>query len=780
MTLQANLDNNLEMLKDRFPETWQKICELETTLDKSLVRAITNKKGITTLQAGQVYFHDQKNPRQEAKNFIDQFKNIPEHSDILFFGLGLGYHIKAYAEKYPEKPFAIYEPVPEVFYQFLCHTDLKEFPLHLVKSIHLESDRDDPEKFFSYLVKRIKKSILIIDYPVYLSVFPQKHQAFFSHFTKHLDERRITLGPYVTFQKRWTVNTLKNFTHILNSPNILLGKKGRFINKPAILVSSGPSLAEELENLKTIKQNGLAYIFSVGTALNALIKHGIHPDAACTYDPSEENQIVCREVMEKSIKSIPLIFGSTVGYETLEKYPGPKLHMLINQDTLAAFYLKPQRPDALEFVTDASSIAVIALQLLYKLGFNPIILVGQNLAYLEGKNYTAGSTYPSHEANQMELKNATLVRDVNGHEIPSSESYIRIRLQIENYLRHYRDVTVINATKNGAQIEGTSFLPLDEVMSQHLLCRVVEENCWDLASRSYDWEYLLQQNDILNIACTHVTQLLEKCKLDLDNIVFLASSGDVTNIEQSYDKFNLSMENLRTNPFFATLIMPMSRVELEFLLQAIPEISQERNPRKKAQMMENEFRPYLAVCEQDIRSVIPLYQDLNQAISQFSKVYSVRKKAALTKVLLLACDGILTDGSVYYSAAGEELKKFNHKDRAGISILKQKGIRTVLFNPEANPLTDQVARRLEIDVISAENNSIMATVLEKYTVDSSEVACLYSGQDDWELLKCVGLRFAVKDSPPEVQQEADYVLASGGGQGVLREIAELLTKDLTF
>jgi len=792
MTSQANLDNNLnnnskktlnnnlEVLKDTFPETWQKICELETTLDKSLIRAITNKKGITTLQAGQVYFHDQKNPRQEAKNFIDQFKNIPEHSDILFYGLGLGYHIKAYAEKYPEKPFAIYEPVPEVFYQFLCHTNLKEFPLHLVKSIHLESGPDDPEKYCSRLVKRIKKSILIIDYPVYLSVFPQKHQVFFSHFTKYLDERRITLGPYATFQKRWTINTLKNFTHILNSPNVLLEKKGCFINKPAILVSSGPSLAEELENLKTIKKNGLAYIFSVGTALNALIKHGIHPDAACTYDPSEENQIVCREVIEKGIKSIPLIFGSTVGYETLEKYPGPKLHMLINQDTLAAFFLKPRKSEALEFVTDASSIAVIALQLLYRLGFNPIILVGQNLAYLEGKNYTAGSTYPSHEANQTELKNATLVKDVNGNEVPSSESYIRIRLQIENYLRHYQDVTVINTTKNGAQIEGTSFLPLDEVIRQYLLKRVVKENCWDLASRSYDWEYLLQQNEIMNITCAHVTQLLEKCKLDLDNIVFLASSGDAVNIEQSYDKFNISMENLRTNEFFATLITPMSRVELEFLLQAIPEISRERDPRKKAQMMENEFRPYLAVCERDIRSVIPLYQELHQAILQFKKMYSVRKKAARTKVLLLNCDGILTDGAVYYSAAGEEWKKFNHKDRAGICILKQKGILPVLLNPEANPLTDQVGRKLEVDVISTDKNSILVAVLEKYTVDQAEIACLCGGQDDWELLKCTGLRFAVKDSPPEVQQEADYVLACGGGQGVLQEIAELLTKDLKF
>ncbi len=91
-------------------------------------------------------------------------------------------------------------------------------------------------------------------------------------------------------------------------------------------------------------------------------------------------------------------------------------------------------------------------------------------------------------------------------------------------------------------------------MKQYLQHPAVEEDCWNLAGKSYDPEYLLEQNSSMNAACNQVTQLLEKCKLDLENIVLLASSGDAVNIEQSYDKFNLSMENLRTNPFFSTLI----------------------------------------------------------------------------------------------------------------------------------------------------------------------------------------------------------------------------------
>lgn len=774
MPLQANM----EILKESFPEIWQKFTDLEATLDTDLVEVVTNIEGITTLQVENNYIHDNKNPLQEERNFIEQFDSINNHSDILFYGIGLGYHIKAFVERYPAKPFSIYEPVPEVFYRFLCHIDLKQFPLHLVKYFYLENKPDDPDKFFTNLVKRIRSSILIIDLPAYRTIFPLKRQTFFSSFENHLKERCNSLATYSTFQKRWTINSVKNFIQVLNSPNILLEKKDYFRNKPALLVASGPSLEAEIENLKKIRENGLAYIFTVGTALNALVKCGIHPHAACTYDPSDENQIVCKEVLEKDLKSIPLIFGSTVGYETLEIYPGPKMHMLINQDTLAAFYLKPLRDEGLEFVNDAASISVITLQLAHKLGFNPIILVGQNLAYLDGKNYMSGSTYPLHEANQTELKSAVLVKDVYGKTVPSSNSYLRMKLQIENYLSCIQDANVINTTKNGAHIEGTRFQSLNEVMNDYLPNRVVADDWQIPLNYSYDLEYLISQNRIMKNACANVTQLLDKCKLDLDNIVTLATSGDSINIEQSYEKFNLSMENLRTNQFFATFITPMSRVELELLMLAIPEISRDRDPIKKAQMMEKEFGLYLTVCEQDINTIIPLFQELNNTLQQYDRIYSVQKKAAKTKILLLECDGILTDGAIYYSASGEELKKFSYKDRAGITLLRKKGIQTLLINQEANPMIEHAALKLGIDTLSSgEHKEIITTVLKKYALDYTEIACLVNDMNDLKLLKQVGLSFAVRDTSSDLQQKVDYVLTAEGGQGAIFEIAELLTKD---
>ncbi len=769
--------DNMKMLKTFFPKVEQKILEIEKTLDKGLIRTVSSKEGTITLKVGKQFMHDNKEPLQEASRLIQQFQNIQEHSDILFYGIGMGYHINAFVEQYPDIPFSIYEPVPEVFYQFLCHADLKQIPLHLVKDIYIENRSEDPNDFCSSYVKRIRSSALVIDLPAYHGIFPEKHKAFFTAFENQINERRNSLVTVSAFQKRWTINSIKNFIHVINSPNILLGKNDCFKNKPAILVASGPSLEAEIENLKIIKQEGLAYVFSVGTAINTLIQHEAYPHAACTYDPTEDNEIVCKEVLEKGIKDIPLIFGSTVGYETLEKYPGPKMHMLISQDSLAAFYLKPEHQDRVELINDATTIAVITLQLLAKLGFNPIVLVGQNLAYLERKQYAAGSTFHPIEALEQALTNAILVKDVHGNDVASSHTFVRMRQQFESYLSHYKDRDVINTTQYGAHIEGTRFQSLEEVMKSQLQDRVVDDSWLESGDCSYDLEYLIKQGHIMNHAYENVNQLFGKCKVDLENINVLRDCGDPIRIGQSYDQFNISMDKLRNNQFFTTFITPMNRVELELLMLAVPAISAEKDPIIKAQMMEKEFRSYLSKCELDILSINTLFKEMNQSIHNLYTKYILQKKSDQIKILLIDCDGILTDGAIYYSSSGDELRRFNFKDRAAIIRLQEKGIETLLINPEGNPLIENVARKLGINTINStgqNKNEIVSTVLEQYDLECPEIAGLFNDMSDWESFKQIGFSFAVEDASLTLQSGVDYVLTIKGGQGAIMEIAELL------
>ncbi|MDD3269159.1 MAG: DUF115 domain-containing protein [Syntrophomonadaceae bacterium] len=768
--------DNMEILKNSFPDLWQTMSEIEGKLDRKLVRAVSSKNAITNFKVRKQFIHGKENPQQEAKDLIGQFQNMEEHSDILFYGLGMGYQIKAFVEKYPDTPFSIYEPVPEVFYQFLCHSDLNELPFHLLQNIYLESKPEDLDMYSSSIVRQIRSSILIIELPSYQTIFPEKRQAFFNTFAKLIEEHRHSVATYTAFQKRWGINSLRNFIQVLNTPDIVLEKKGCFLNKPALLVASGPSLQEEIENLRTIKEKGLAYIFSVGTAVNTLVQNGIYPDAACTYDPSKENQIVFQGFQGNDIKSIPLIFGSTVGYETL-KYPGPQMHMLINQDVLAAFYLKPKGGGELDFIADAATIAVITLQLLNKLGFNPVILVGLNLAYRDGMNYAAGSTFFPLEASKEELENALRVKDVNDNEVACSYSFNGMRRQIEAYLEQNKNLEVINTTQYGAHIAGSRFQSLNELIGDILRDRSVEDNWLECRKLSYDIDYLMKQHRIMNNAFAGVFRLLEQCKINLDGISSTAESQDARLIGQSYEQFNRSMAELRENRFFATIIEPMNRVEMQFLMLAVPQISRELNPVSKAQMMEKEFRPLLQGCEKDIQGMAPLFQEIDHYIQDCYKVYKIREKAARIKILLIDGDGVLTDGAIYFSSSGDEVKKFYFQDRNGIAYLQDKGIQCVLIMEEDDPVLEKAARGLGINSIYSGNKEQILTLLgEQYRSD--EVACVWSNVRNLKLFKRVGLSFTVQSASQDLKNEVDYVLKASGGEGAVMEIVDLLQTDL--
>ncbi|NPV89921.1 MAG: DUF115 domain-containing protein [Firmicutes bacterium] len=633
-------------------------------------------------------------------------------------------------------------------------------------------------QYCASIVNLVRKSVLVIDLPAYGCIFPEKRQLFFPQFEKQLDNRRFSLTTLAAYQKRWTINSINNLQQILETPNLLLEAKDRFKSKPAVMVASGPSLEAEIENLRHIREKGLAYIFSIGSAINTLVQNDIHPHGACTYDPSEENQIVCLEVLEKGIHSIPLIFGSTVGFETLVKYPGPKIHMLISQDALAAFYLKPLDGKEKQSVNDAATIAVITLQLLYKLGFDPIVLVGQNLSYLDGKNYASGSTYSSHESSQAEVQGAVLVKDVYGGEIQSNQSFIRMRQQIESYLSHYRDRDIINTTRQGAHIEGTRFQSLKEVINDRLRDRVVEERRLEWTGCSYDLEHLIQQSRVVNRAFLSVAEQIRKCKNNLDNISELAENQDLGKVQRSYDQFNQSMETLRNNPFFATFISPMNRVELELLILAVPNISRERESRAKARLMEQEFRPFLLGCEQDLNNIASQFREMDQSIQKFYRIQTNRKKAARIKALLV--DGsTLTDGGEYHSTFGETFMRFSTRDRDGITKLRDRGVITLLANPQANPIIDTVAIKWGMKILPGASGveQMIAAVQGKYAFTLMEIACIFNDRKDLSRIKDVGLSFTVGDAPLDLRRKVDHVLSAKGGQGAIEEIAELFIEN---
>lgn len=153
------------------------------------------------------------------------------------------------------------------------------------------------------------------------------------------------------------------------------------------------------------------------------------------------------------------------------------------------------------------------------------------------------------------------------------------------------------------------------------------------------------------------------------------------------------------------------------------------------------------------------------------------QKSQKVKLLAMDCDGVLTDGGMYYSETGDELKKFNTRDGMGIKLLHHKGIITAIITGENTKIVANRAKKLHIqNVFQGVDNKvvIMKGLLQKYQIDWDEVAYVGDDVNDVELLKKVGLSFSVSDGMESVKKVVDHVTFAKGGQGAVREIAEII------
>ncbi|ATW25684.1 motility associated factor glycosyltransferase family protein [Candidatus Formimonas warabiya] len=614
------LTDNIIVLKQLNPDIWEKIKGLEGEMAQSLIKVVLSKSGLSTItidEAGEVYLHSKYDPQNEAARFISQYKeeDLEKYEHIFFYGFGLGYHVAECMKKFPEKDFSIYEPSKEVFFHALSVTILKELPLKHLKNLFIEFQPDDLDSYLNSFVGSMNKETLLVAMPGYERCFSEHYRRFNSEFVQRLKNRKVALNINLAFEKLWTINSLMNFAEVAKTPNILHDiDKSHFKDKPAVLVSAGPSLEEELDNLKYIKEKGLAYIFAVGSAVKALVGKGISPDAVCSYDPTPSNRNMYAEVKQLKITHIPLIFGSSVYCETLGTYPGPKVHMVISQDTVAPFYLSHPQGN-LHKLIDAPSIAVVTLELLIKLGCNPIILVGQNLAFRNDRWYAKGIYEEDLEKQTERVKKASLeVEDVYGGKVRTEDSLNRMRLQMEQYLYIFSPCRVINTTKGGAKIDGADFVPLEAVMKDCLTKRVVTNWLTGQESAQYSTKHKLEQAKIMDESYQECLQLLDKVNQILLDLEKQAAKNYSNRISHLFPKLDKGFKQLANNIFFLFFLLPMNRVRHDLLVNNISEMRLEKNIIEKAGKVGKSFGPFINDCRKDLQLIEPYFRDVQEII----------------------------------------------------------------------------------------------------------------------------------------------------------------------
>ncbi len=157
----------------------------------------------------------------------------------------------------------------------------------------------------------------------------------------------------------------------------------------------------------------------------------------------------------------------------------------------------------------------------------------------------------------------------------------------------------------------------------------------------------------------------------------------------------------------------------------------------------------------------------------------VERRAAGVKLLLLDCDGVLTDGRITPAASGDELKSFHTRDGHGLVMLHRAGLRSGIISGRTSRLVEMRAADLGIKYVrqgALDKITVYESLLTEAAVEPTEVA--YVGDDvvDIPLMRRSGLAVAVADATPDTLDAAHYVTRLAGGHGAVREVCELILK----
>ncbi len=155
----------------------------------------------------------------------------------------------------------------------------------------------------------------------------------------------------------------------------------------------------------------------------------------------------------------------------------------------------------------------------------------------------------------------------------------------------------------------------------------------------------------------------------------------------------------------------------------------------------------------------------------------VRACAAKVRLLALDCDGVLTDGRLYFGAEGESLKVFHVHDGKGIALWHDAGYETAVITARTSSML--IARAKELQISNVEQNAsdkgkAIEDLARRLNIPLPEIAFVGDDLADISAMKIVGLPIAVRNALSEVKAVSSLVTSKNGGEGAVREVVEFL------
>lgn len=375
-----------------------------------------------TLKINNKYIHSKYDPEREAINFIKSKISLMNDKVIIVYGIGLGYHIEEIL-KMKDKNSKVY--IFEANNRLLkaCREHNKTLNFNEVKIITYK------KTFFVELNKYLLLANDIIVHKPSLETIKYDNQELYDIINNYEKERFLILKNRDILLENKRCNLKINIKKI---PEIFRD----FNDENWIVTSAGPSLDNDIKLLKN-KRTGYK-IIAVGTVVKTLLENGITPDLIVIIDGME---VVKYQLSGISNMNIPLCFLETASRWAVNEYDGPRYIFTNNE--------KDENK-----IETGKTVAVAAINIAIKCGAKNIVMLGQDLAFLNGKSHIKDfDKMYNGKVKVLKEKNRPTVQGINEEILETTEGYLYFKSQIEKIILQNKNIKFVNCSK-GAFING--------------------------------------------------------------------------------------------------------------------------------------------------------------------------------------------------------------------------------------------------------------------------------------------------------------------------------------
>lgn len=525
-------DKNMEALGNRYSELKEALMSAETdssrfrecSVHAELYEAGERSVLIAAKEDGPAYQLDSMYRSDLApwvwgeQMQIDHQVYMPKY---IFFGIGNGSLLRILLE-YSDDTLRVivYEPYLLFFKELIGLCDYAD----LIADQRVEWIVEDVPHVFEEFIYRFAdfrdlNKLYYQPYPNYRNLFSkEQHDTRWSVQLFH-NSVQATQDVLMRYGKQYFKNTIRNMADLVQTKSLLDFYQKMPKEMPFIMVASGPSLDKNIDELRDLK--GRAFIMAADSALRVLLKHGIVPDMFVSVD-AQKNQ---KHFEYPGVESIPIFTDGTNNYQTLLKIKAPKFFMNDMNPHVNRFLTK--RGILLPSFSSGGSVANDGYALASAMGFETIILVGQDLAYTDNKTHSQESV-----RGEWKLDANEFIHDeadgYYGGKVKTSHEFQLYQKWFEEEIPKHPECHTINATEGGVLIRGAENMPLSEAVARYCTKVYDIDGIFDSIEDAFDNDTKRDLIAYLQKAPEELRELQREAKnaiRDYDKMIEIAYSG---------------------------------------------------------------------------------------------------------------------------------------------------------------------------------------------------------------------------------------------------------------